>query len=442
MESLKTKVLKTAEKEGVNFIQMQFMDILGTVKNVTIPITQLEKALDEGVFFDGSSVLGYATIEESDMRLMPDPKTFTILPWTQDTLKTARLVCDVYDHEGTRFDGDPRYALQKLVETVKKMGYIFNTAPEYEFFFMMLDENGDPTTKTSDFGGYFDLMQDRGDNIRKEIVTYLDAMGFEVEASHHEVAPGQHEIDLKYIDAISSADRVAMMKYVTKTIAYKHGLYATFMPKPIFGINGSGMHVHQSLMTPEGKSAFYDPKGDYQLSKNALYFIGGLLRYAKDICAVLASSVNSYKRLVPGYEAPVYISWANRNRSAYIRVPAGRGPKTRIELRNPDPAGNPYLQFSVMLAAGLEGIKNKIMPPEPIEKDIFRMSAEEKKASGIESLPENLGQALDCMGESDMMRKALGDHLFEHFLHIKGKEWQAYRAQVMDWEIKNLLPAL
>ncbi len=442
MESLKTKVLKTVEKEEVNFIQMQFMDILGTVKNVTIPITQLEKALDEGVFFDGSSVLGYATIEESDMRLMPDPKTFTILPWTQDSLKTARLVCDVYDHEGTRFDGDPRYTLQKLVETVKKMGYVFNTAPEYEFFFMMLDENGDPTTKPSDFGGYFDLMQDRGDNVRKEIVTYLDAMGFEVEASHHEVAPGQHEIDLKYIDAISSADRVAMMKYVTKTIAYKHDLYATFMPKPIFGINGSGMHVHQSLVTTDGKSVFYDPKGDYQLSKNALYFIGGLLKYAKDICAILASSVNSYKRLVPGYEAPVYISWANRNRSAYIRVPAGRGPKTRIELRNPDPAGNPYLQFSVMLAAGLEGIKNKIMPLEPVEKDIFHMSVEERKASGIDSLPENLGQALDCMRESEMMRKALGDHLFEHFLHIKGKEWQAYRAQVMDWEIKNLLPAL
>ncbi len=442
MEGLKTKVLKIVEKEGVNFIQMQFMDILGTVKNVTIPITQLEKALDEGVFFDGSSVLGYATIEESDMHLMPDPKTFTILPWTQDSLKTARLVCDVYDHEGTRFDGDPRYTLQKLVETVKKMGYVFNTAPEYEFFFMMLDENGNPTTKPSDFGGYFDLMQDRGDNIRKEIVTYLDAMGFEVEASHHEVAPGQHEIDLKYTDAISSADRVAMMKYVTKTIAYKHGLYATFMPKPIFGINGSGMHVHQSLVTPEGKSIFHDPKGDYQLSKTALHYIGGLLKYAKDICAILASSVNSYKRLVPGYEAPVYISWANRNRSAYIRVPAGRGPKTRIELRNPDPAGNPYLQFSVMLAAGLEGIKNKIMPPEPIEKDIFHMSVEERKASGIDSLPENLGQALDCMGASEMMRKALGDHLFEHFLHIKGKEWQAYRAQVMDWEIKNLLPAL
>jgi len=352
------------------------------------------------------------------------------------------LVCDVYDHEGNRFEGDPRYALQKIVEVAKKMGYICNTAPEYEFFFLMLDEKGDPTTKPSDFGGYFDLMRDRGDNVRKEIVTYLNAMGFEVEASHHEVAPGQHEIDLKYTDAITSADRVAMMKYVTKTIAYREGLYATFMPKPIFGINGSGMHTHQSLMTPDGKSAFYDSKGEYQLSKNASYYIGGLLKYAKDICAVLASSVNSYKRLVPGYEAPVYISWANRNRSAYIRVPAGRGPKTRVELRNPDPAGNPYLQFGVMLAAGLRGIKDKIMPPEPVEKDIFRMDLEERKALGIGSLPENLGQALDCMGGSSMMREALGDHLFEHFLHIKGKEWEAYRAHVMDWEIKNLLPAL
>ncbi len=442
MEGLKTKVIKTAEKEGVNFIQMQFMDILGTVKNVTIPVTRLEKALDEGVFFDGSSVLGYATIEESDMRLMPDPKTFMVLPWTQDNLKTARLVCDVYDHEGNRFEGDPRYALQKIVEIAKKMGYICNTAPEYEFFFLMLDENGDPTTKPSDSGGYFDLMRDRGDNVRKEIVTYLNAMGFEVEASHHEVAPGQHEIDLKYTDAITSADRVAMLKYVTKTIAYRDGLYATFMPKPISGINGSGMHTHQSLTIPDGKNIFYDSKGEYQLSKNALYYIGGLLKYAKDICVVLASSVNSYKRLVPGYEAPVYVSWANRNRSAYIRVPAGRGLKTRVELRNPDPAGNPYLQFSVMLAAGLKGIKDKIMPPEPVEKDIFRMDLEEKKALGIESLPENLGQALDCMRESSMMREALGDHLFEHFLHIKGKEWEAYRAQVMDWEIKNLLPAL
>lgn len=442
VESAKAKVLKIAEKENVKFIQLQFMDILGTVKNVTIPTTKLDKMLDEGAFFDGSSVLGYATIEESDMRLMPDPKTFVVVPWLQDNLKTARIVCDVYDHEGNHFDGDPRYALQRLMEAARKKGYIFNAAPEYEFFFLMLDENDDPTTRPSDSGGYFDLMRDRGDNVRKEIVNYLNEMGFDVEASHHEVAPGQHEIDLMYTDAITSADRVAMMKYVTKTIAYKHNLYATFMPKPIGAINGSGMHTHQSLITPDGKSVFYDAKGEYQLSKLAMYYIGGLLKYAKDICAILASSVNSYKRLVPGYEAPVYISWANRNRSAYIRVPAGRGAKTRVELRNPDPAGNPYLQFAVMLAAGMKGIEDKIMPPEPVERDIYRMDAEERKSLGIESLPENLGEALECMQQSTLIKDAIGEHLFNHFLYIKGKEWDSYKAQVTDWEIKNLLPAL
>jgi glutamine synthetase len=434
--------MQLVKKEGIKFVQMQFMDILGTVKNVTIPATRLEKAIEEGVFFDGSSVLGYATIEESDMRLKPDPKTFVVLPWLQDNLKTARMVCEVYDHEGNRFDGDPRAALERLMEKARKKGWVFNTAPEYEFFFLMLDERGYPTTKPSDSGGYFDLMRDRGDNVRKEIMNYLDAMDFDVEASHHEVAPGQHEIDLKYADAIASADRVAMMKYVTKTIAYKHGLYATFMPKPFFGVNGSGMHVNQSLMTPEGKSAFHDPNGPYKLSKNALYFIGGLIKYAKDTCAILASSVNSYKRLVPGYEAPVYISWANRNRSAFIRVPAGRGARTRIELRSPDPAGNPYLQFAVMLAAGFKGIEDKVEPPEPVEKDIFRMSTEEREALSIGSLPENLGQALDCMHQSSLVKGALGDHIFSHFLYIKRKEWDEFKTQVSDWEIQRLLPVL
>jgi len=438
----KPEIMQAVKKEDIRFIQMQFMDILGTVKNVTIPASKLEEALEEGVFFDGSSVLGYATIEESDMRLRPDPNTFVVIPWLQDEMKTARIVCDVYDHEGNRFEGDPRAALEHLMERAQKKGWIFNTAPEYEFFFFMPDEKGDPTTKPSDYGGYFDLMRDRGDNVRKEIVNYLNAMGFDVEASHHEVAPGQHEIDLRYADALKSADRVAMMKYVTKTIAYKHGLYATFMPKPIFGMNGSGMHTHQSLMTPQGKSLFYDPKGSYKLSKNALYFMGGLIKYARETCAILASSVNSYKRLVPGYEAPVYISWANRNRSAFIRVPAGRGIGTRIELRNPDPAGNPYLQFAVMLAAGLKGIEDKIDPPEPVEKDIFHMSSEEREALGIGSLPENLGEALDCMRRSSLLREALGEHLFSHFLYIKGQEWDSYRAQVSDWEIKTLLPAL
>ncbi|MEM3519665.1 MAG: type I glutamate--ammonia ligase [Candidatus Hadarchaeales archaeon] len=435
------KILEVAEKEKVEFIQMQFMDIIGTVKNVTIPAARLEKALEDGVFFDGSSVLGYATIEESDMRLKPDPKTFVILPWLDENIKTARIVCDVYDHEGNRFEGDPRWALQRQLEKAAKMGFTYFTAPEYEFFLLFQDEKGNPTTIPSDHGGYFDLMRDRGDNIRKEMVNYLNAMGLEVEASHHEVAPGQHEIDLKYTDALTSADRVAMMKYVAKTVAYKHGLYATFMPKPIYGVNGSGMHTHMSLMSEE-KNAFYDPKGPYKLSKTALYFIGGLLKYAKATCAILASTVNSYKRLVPGYEAPVYISWANRNRSAYIRVPAGRGMKTRIELRNPDPAGNPYLQFTVMLAAGLKGIEDKIEPPEPVEKDIFHMSQEERAALKIESLPGNLGEALEEMRKSSLIREALGDHLFSHFLYIKGREWENYSASVTDWEIKNLLPAL
>jgi len=436
-------VLEEAEGLGVKFIQMQFMDILGTVKNITLPIQRLERALSEGVFFDGSSVLGYATVEESDMRLVPDPKTFTVLPWTNGNLKTACMVCDVYDHKNNRFEGDPRYALQKLSEKARKKGYLFNTAPEYEFFLLQEDEGGRPLPKPSDFGGYFDLMRDRGDEVRKEIVRYLIEMGFEVEASHHEVAPGQHEIDLRYAEALTSADRVMMMKYTTKLVAQRHGLFASFMPKPLYGVNGSGMHTHMSLMSPDGtKNFFYDPQGKYQLSELALYFIGGLLKYAREMCAILASSVNSYKRLVPGYEAPVYISWANRNRSAYIRVPSGRGLRTRIELRSPDPAGNPYLQFSVMLAAGLKGIEEKIYPPEPVERNIFKMTPEEKRELQIEPLPSSLGEALECMEKSELVREAIGDHLFEHFLYIKNQEWENYRSQVTDWELQNLLPIL
>ena len=434
-------ILQAVKRENVKFVQLQFTDILGTVKSITIPANQLKKAMEEGIFFDGSSVLGYATIEESDMRLKPDPNSFVILPWTENDLKTARMVCEVYDHAGNRFEGDPRWALERLVKIARKHGWVFYTAPEYEFF-LLLAENGEPTTKPSDYGGYFDLMRDRGENVRKEIVNHLNAMGFEVEASHHEVAPGQHEIDLKYADAITSADRVSMMKYVTKTIAEKHGLYASFMPKPIYGVNGSGMHTHMSLMTPEGRNIFYDPKGPYKLSREALHFIGGLLKYAKEICAVLASTVNSYKRLVPGYEAPVYISWANLNRSAYVRVPAGRDVKTRVELRSPDPAGNPYLQFTVMLAAGLRGIEEEISPPDPVERDIYRMTPEEREALGIESLPSNLGEALEHMRRSKLVREALGEHLFNHFLYVKRKEWEAYSSYVTDWEIENLLPLL
>ncbi len=437
------KVVRKARELGIKFVQMQFMDILGTVKNVTVPVERLERALSEGVFFDGSSVLGYATVEESDMRLMPDPRTFTVLPWTQRNLRTACMVCDVYDHRNNRFEGDPRYALQRMCEKARKKGYVFNTAPEYEFFLLQTDERGRPLPQPSDFGGYFDLMRDRGDEVRKEIVGYLTEMGFEVEASHHEVSPGQHEIDLRYAEALTSADRVMMMKYTTKLVAQRHGLFASFMPKPFYGVNGSGMHTHMSLMSPDGtKNFFYDPEGKYQLSELALCFIGGLLKYAKEMCAILASSVNSYKRLVPGYEAPVYISWANRNRSAYIRVPSGRELRTRIELRSPDPAGNPYLQFCVMLAAGLKGIEEKAYPPEPVERNIFRMTPEERRELQIEPLPSSLGEALEYMEKSKLVREAIGDHLFEHFLYIKGQEWENYRSQVTDWELQNLLPIL
>ncbi len=438
---LKENIFEKIEKEGVKFIQMQFTDILGAVKNVTIPSEKLEKAVDEGVFFDGSSVLGYATIEESDMRLMPDMNTFLILPWTNNDLKTARFLCNIYDSKGKRFEGDPRYILEKVVRKAKEMGYSAKAGPEYEFFFLNMDENGNPVPKPSDSGGYFDLMRDKGDNVRKEIVMYLNKMGFDVEASHHEVAPGQHEIDLTYSDIITSADRVTMMKYVTKTIALKHNLYATFMPKPLFGECGSGMHVHLSLIK-KGENVFYEKKGRYELSKNASYFIGGILKYAKETCAVLASWVNSYKRLVPGYEAPVYLSWANKNRSALIRVPAGREMKTRVEIRNPDPAGNPYLQFAVMLASGLKGIEEKINPPEPVEKDIYNMTNEERKKLGIGSLPSNLGEALYYMEKSSLVKETIGEHLFKHYLYIKHKEWDEYRYRVTDWEIEKLLPIL
>ena len=323
----------------------------------------------------------------------------------------------------------------------KEMGYTANAGPEYEFFLLNMDEKGNPVAKPSDSGGYFDLMRDSGDNVRKEIVMYLNKMGFDVEASHHEVAPGQHEIDLTYSDIITSADRVTMMKYVTKIVALKHSLYATFMPKPFFGENGSGMHVHLSLIK-RGENTFYEKKGRYELSKNAFYFIGGLLRHAKETCAVLASCVNSYKRLVPGYEAPVYLSWANRNRSALIRVPAGREMKTRVEVRNPDPAGNPYLQFAVMLASGLKGVEEKIVPPEPVEKDIYRMTNEERKKHGIGSLPSNLGEALYYMEKSALVKEIIGEHLFKHYLYIKHKEWDEYRRMVTGWEIEKLLPIL
>ncbi|MCD6369912.1 MAG: type I glutamate--ammonia ligase [Thermoplasmata archaeon] len=433
-------VLKTVKEKGIKYIHLQFMDILGQVKSVMIPHIMLEKAMNEGIVFDGSSIVGYATIDESDMRAVPDPSTFQI---KHDDPKTATIICDIYMPSGKRFEGDPRFVLQKVLKKAEERGYKFVTGPEFEFFLFKM-EDGKPVLQPNDYGGYFDFGPiDQGEAVRKEILGIFSEQGYMPEAAHHEVAPGQHEIDLRYDYALTIADRILTLKATIKDVAIRHGLFASFMPKPIFGVNGNGMHVHQSLLSLDcQENMFYDPDSRWELSDIALYYIGGLIYHAKEISAVLNSWVNSYKRLVPGYEAPVYISWANLNRSALIRVPAGRGIKTRVELRNPDPAGNPYLQFAVMLGAGLDGIERKIEPPEPIELNIYALTPEEKERLGIHSLPESLGEALYHMERSELVQKILGDHIFRHFIVVKRREWHEYRAQITHWEIEKLLPIL
>jgi len=434
-------ILAKVKEEDVRFIEMQFSDIMGSVKSVSIPVTKLDRAMEEGVFIDGSSILGYATIEESDMRAQPILESFQIYPWTCDgPMKTARFMCNIYDHSGNRFKGDPRWVLEKMIAKVKEKGWTFNVGPEFEFFLFKMDDNGNPLPIPADSGGYFDLMpQDAGEMVRKDIMLQFDAMHFDMEASHHEVAPGQLEVDLRYQNALTMADRMMTLKLGVKTIAANYGLHATFMPKPLFGINGSGMHVHQSMASVDGRNIFDNPDGKYGLSEVSMKYLAGLLAHAQENCAILASHVNSYKRLVPGFEAPCYISWANMNRSALIRVPAGRGGRTRVELRNPDPAGNPYLQFAVMLASGLDGIEHNLQPPEPIEKDIYHMSKEERKRLKIDSLPESLGQALEIFSQSKLMKETLGEHIFTHYMHIKTAEWDEYRTWVTDWEQKRYL---
>ncbi len=439
----KNDVLDVVKKKKINFIQLQFMDILGFVKTVTIPSTKLEDALERGIIFDGSSIVGYATIDESDMRLQPVLDTFLFLPWTENKFKTARIMCNILTSDGKRFKGDPRFVLESMLSRVKEMGCVYNTGPEFEFFLFKMSERGEITCKPNDYGAYFDLMpHDEGDHVRKEAMIYANMMGFDAEMIHHEVAAGQHEIDIKYTDAMNSADRILLLKYLIKTVALQHNLHASFMPKPVFGIAGNGMHVHQSLISTKGDNVFYDPNGDSELSDKAFYFLGGLLEHSRETCGILASWVNSYKRLVPGYEAPVYISWANRNRSALIRIPAGREISTRVEVRNPDPAGNPYLQFAVMLASGLDGMSKKITPPEPVERDIYKLTKSERGKLGIATLPESLGEALHFLSGSKLVKDTLGEHIFEHFLHIKRKEWNDYKAQVTAWEIDRFLPHL
>ncbi|MFP3300499.1 MAG: type I glutamate--ammonia ligase [Thermoplasmatales archaeon] len=435
------EIIKVADKENLKYFYFQFTDIRGTVKSVMIPRNRLERVLEEGVLFDGSSILGYATIEESDMRAFPDYSSFEILPWTSDGGKAGRFVCSVMTPEGKPFDGDPRYVLKKQLEKLHKMGMEFFVGPEFEFFLL---ENRDGKYVPHDSAGYFDFGPlDKGELVKKEILLYLNQLNYEPEAAHHEVAPGQHEIDLRYSQALKMADRIITLKTAIKTVAMRHGLYATFMPKPIFGVNGTGMHVHQSIMNPEGTvNMFWDEKDSNGLSDMAYHYLGGILKHAVEMSAIIASWVNSYKRLVPGYEAPVYISWANKNRSALVRVPAGTNLRKRFEFRAPDSAGNPYLQFAVLLASGLDGINRKINPPEPIEQDIFHLTLEERKKLGIDSLPESLGEALHHLRNSQFMREVLGDHVYSNFIYIKQKEWDSFRSWVTDWEINNLLPIL
>lgn len=436
----KEDVIKLVKEQDVKFIRLQFTDIFGSLKNVAITAGQLEKALDNKCMFDGSSIEGFVRIEESDMYLRPDTNTFVVFPWRPQTGKVARLICDVYNPDGTPFVGDPRYVLRKTLGKAAKMGYdAFNVGPECEFFLFLTDNEGNPTTITHDNAGYFDLGPvDLGENARRDMCLALEEMGFEVEASHHEVAPGQHEIDFKYNDALTAADAILTFKLVVKTIAQRHGLHATFMPKPIFGINGSGMHVNTSLLK-NGKNIFFDEKGPLQLSQEANWFIGGLMKNMRSMTALTNPLVNSYKRLVPGYEAPVYIAWSARNRSPLIRVPAARGSATRLELRCPDPSCNPYLALAAILAAGLDGIENKIQPPAPLNKNIFQMTDEERQADGIGEIPGSLYEAILEMSGSSFIKDVLGDHIFKKYVEAKQEECNEYRTKISKWEIDSYL---
>ncbi|HEY2422116.1 MAG TPA: type I glutamate--ammonia ligase, partial [Neobacillus sp.] len=428
-------IKRLAQEENVKFIRLQFTDILGTIKNVEIPSNQLEKALDNKMMFDGSSIEGFVRIEESDMLLYPDLNTWVVFPWTAEKGKVARLICDIYTPEGKPFEGDPRNNLRRVLKEMEELGFTsFNLGPEPEFFLFKLDQNGEPTLELNDQGGYFDLAPtDLGENCRRDIVLELEEMGFEIEASHHEVAPGQHEIDFKYADALTACDQIQTFKLVVKTIARKHGLHATFMPKPLYGVNGSGMHCNLSLFT-EGKNAFYEPAGDLEMSDTARQFIAGVLKHAPNFTAVTNPTVNSYKRLVPGYEAPCYVAWSARNRSPLIRIPASRGLSTRVEVRSVDPAANPYLAMAVLLKAGLDGIKNKLTPPAPIDRNIYVMSKDERLGEGIIDLPATLDQALDQLKSDEVIVSGLGEHIFEHFVEAKEIEWDMFRTVVHQWE--------
>src|SRR5690349_12732642 len=432
-------ILELTEKLNVSFMRLQFTDILGVNKNVEIPASQFEKALDGDIMFDGSSIEGFVRIEESDMLLTPDFGTFRVFPWGDPEHRICRLICNVNRPDGTEFEGDPRTVLRRVIARAAAMGYTMNAGMEAEFFLFRPGPNGEATTTTHDVGGYFDLAPaDLGEEARRAMVAVLEQMGFEVEAAHHEVAHGQHEIDFRYADALKTADNIATFRFVVKHVAQQFGLLASFMPKPIFGQNGSGMHTHQSLFRGK-ENAFWDEKAEWQLSKVALHYIGGLLRHARGMCAITNPLVNSYKRLVPGYEAPVNVAWSMRNRSPLIRVPDRRGTGTRIELRMPDPAANPYLALAVQLAAGIDGVQKKLTPPDPVNKNIFEMSFRERRKYRIDELPRDLHEALDTLEKDDVIREALGPHIYERFVEAKRGEWQEYIGKVSEWELERYL---
>ena len=436
----KSEIVQLIKEHNIKFIHLQFTDIFGELKSVAIPESQLDKALNNKCMFDGSSIEGFVRIEESDMYLRPDINTFTLLPWHGQENKVARLICDVYEINNKPFEGDPRNILRRALSEAEKMGYTFNVGPECEFFLFEKDEYGNATNIPTDNASYFDLgpIDNGGENVRRDMCVELEKMGFEIEASHHENAGGQHEIDFKYAEALTAADNIMTFKLVVKSIADKHGLHATFMPKPMTNSAGSGMHLNMSLCK-NGENAFVNEKDELGLSKDAYSFIAGLLSHAKALAAITNPLVNSYKRLVPGYEAPVYIAWSARNRSPLIRIPSARGMSTRIELRNPDPSANPYLALAVALMAGLDGIKKGLTPPPPIESNLFKMTNSDRTENHIDALPADLNQAILALTEDKLMQKTLGEHTYGKYVEAKTLEWEAYRSQVHQWELDQYL---
>lgn len=438
----KDEIIRIAKANDVKFIRLQFCDIHGIPKNMSIPVEQIEKALNNKMMLDGSSIRGFRNIETSDMYFYPDLSTFQVLPWRPKEASVARIICDIYNSDGTPFEGCPRNNLKRVLKKASDLGYEFNVGPECEFFLFELDEHGKPTTQTIDEGGYYDVEPtDEGADIRRSIIYALEEMGFHIEASHHEVAHSQHEIDFKYEDALTTADNVVTFKWATKAIANAFNLYATFMPKPISGVNGNGMHCNMSLFDHDGNNVFYDENAPDGISKTMLHYIGGVLKHVREFCAVTNPLVNSYKRLVPGYEAPVYIAWSKMNRSALIRVPATRGVGTRVELRSPDPSCNPYLAFASVLEAGLDGIQNKIEPPKEVNENIYKLEMDTLEKRDINALPGSLNNAINAMEKSKIVKDALGDHIFKHYIETKHREFQQYRATVSKWEIDNYLHA-